>query len=145
MNDPDPPGDDNAWLRRVVLSGLVALPLVGWLVFVLWAGFASHDQDTAADIPQALRLVGAASGTALATIAGSFLGIKPQQVGLRAAARMPRLSVSGWATAAYFVGLLVAVVIWALDKNRAYAADVVQTALATLFGFGIGALKAETT
>ena len=86
-----------------------------------------------------------ASGTALATIGGSFLGIKPAGTSIRAALRVPNLSVSGWATLAYFLGLLVAIVAFFIDPNRNYAADVVQTALATLGGFALGALKAATT
>lgn len=46
---------------------------------------------------------------------------------------------------AYFAGLLLAVILWALDGDRAQADEVIQTAIATLFGFGIGALKAVTT
>lgn len=137
-------GDDEL-VRRVLRGSLAVIPLIGWLVFVLLSGLAPHDQETPPDIPEALRLVGAASGTALAAIAGAFLGIKPLEISFAAAVRLPNLTLNAWASIAYFLGLVVALVVWAVDPNRGYAADVVQTALATLFGFGVGALKAATT
>jgi hypothetical protein len=143
---PDPaPANDDTFVQKVLLKGLAVIPLVAWLVFIVWAGLLDHNQTTPPDLPEGLRLVGTASGAALATIAGAFLGLKPDEVRIKEAARLPNLSVNALAAVAYFVGLIVAVVIWIFDSNRAYAADVIQTALATLFGFAIGALKAATT
>lgn len=138
--------DNNAAVQKVILTLLAALPLIGWLVFIGWAGLAEHGAGAPPDIPDNLRLAGVASGAALATIAGAFLGIKQeQQRSLVETAQTTNLGMSAFATIVYFGGLVVAVLIWAFDSNRAFAAEVVQTSLATLFGFGIGALKATTT
>ena len=133
-------------LKKAILAILVALPMVIWLVFVIIAGSATHSASKPPKVNEALRLAGVASGTALATIAGSFLGIKNAQgLTLSEVGRRVNLSINGWATLAYFVGLAAAVAIWVFDKNRAQAAEVIQTAFASLFGFAIGALKAATT
>lgn len=145
MSDRPPTADDR--LKRALLGVLVALPMAMWVVFVVIAGLADHSSTDPAEVDETLRLVGVASGSALAVIAGSFLGIKNAS-GLtvrQAAARRWDFSINGWAALFYFVGLGLAVLIWALDADRAQADEVIQTALATLFGFGIGALKAATT
>ncbi len=141
---------DSAWsddsLKKVILGFLVSLPMVIWIAFIVIAGLGAHSATMAASVNDTLRLVGVASGTALATIAGSFLGIKnAQDLSLGEVARRFSLSINGWATLAYFLGLVIAILIWILDNNRAQSAEVIQTSLATLFGFGIGALKAVTT
>lgn len=138
-------GSSDDTLKKLLIGFLVALPMFAWIIFVVAAGKADH-AGTPATVNVQLRLVGVASGTALAAIAGSFLGVKTsQQLTLAEIRQNFSLSVNGWATVAYFIGLVLAVAIWALDKNRATSADVIQTALATLFGFGLGALKAMTT
>lgn len=144
MTDDTALSDD--LLKRVILATLVALPMVIWLAFVLAAGFTKHSATQPPELNESLRLAGVASGTALATIAGSFLGIKnAQTLTLRQVTSRFSLSINGWATLAYFVGISIAVLIWIFDKNRAQAAEVIQTSFATLFGFAIGALKAATT
>lgn len=136
---------EDGTLKRVLLGTLVSLPMIAWLAFIGIAGTADHSAGVPA-IDEQLRLVGVASGTALAAIAGSFLGIRTSQgLTLQEIRQNFSLSVNGWATVVYFVGLVIAAVIWAIDKNRNQAADVIQTSLATLFGFGLGALKAATT
>lgn len=139
-----PNDNDDDVVRRIGRGLLAFVPMVGWLAFVFVAGLAEHDATTAPDFPEQLRLVGVASGTALATIAGAFLGVDPQTGTRLDRLRRPALSISGWATVLYFFGLVAAIVIWAVDDQRAYSAEVIQTSLATLFGFGIGALKAQT-
>lgn len=143
----DPPASGDARLKTFLLGVLVALPMVMWVAYVLIAGLADHSSTEQASVNSTLRLVGVASGSALAVIAGSFLGIKTAQLQTLRQAISQRfdLSINGWAALAYFLGLALAVIIWAIDSNRMQADEVIQTSLATLFGFGIGALKAATT
>lgn len=156
-----PPRTPNQWVITVVTSVLVLVPMVAWIWFVVAAGATDHSKAVPADMNDQVKLVGVASGTALSVIAGSFLGIS-NALGqlsiqgrdatsggwwarLRTGVRTPRLSTSAIATIVYFLGIIIAVGIWIFDKNKDYSVDVIQTSLATLVGFGLGALKAATT
>lgn len=146
MNEEDTVNDDNEVLKKIITGFLVGLPMLVWLGYVIAAALVDHGPATPPALEDALRLAGVASGAALATIAGSFLGIASVlNERLTTGIRLPNLSANGWATLAYFVGLLIAVGVWIFDPQRAHAADVIQTSLATLIGFGLGALKAATT
>lgn len=170
MTPPDPQPEPspssggrsaNEWVKLIVTSFLVFVPMVAWIWFVIAAGAVDHSPSNPPNMNDQVKLVGVASGTALSVIAGSFLGISNSlgQMSIqgldtgpgswwgrvRAGMRLPRLSVSAIATLVYFVGIVIAVVIWAIDKNRDNSVDVIQTSLATLVGFGLGALKAATT
>lgn len=139
-------GDDDKFRSALVL-GLAIVPMIGWVVYVLGAALTTHDKGTPADVNSTLVGIGVACGTALAVIAGEFLGIKNEQtLDYRTALtrRWPNLSVAGWATVAYFAGIVVGVVAFAFDGDRNSAAEVVKTSLWTLLGFGIGAIKALT-
>lgn len=133
--------DDDA-ARKVLTAALALIPLVLWLVYVIASIAADHSADESGAVDDWLKPFGVGSGVALATIAGAWLGFKPE-TGVTLMQRV-RLSWAGWATVAYFTSLIVAAVAFGLDTNRDNSAELVKTALATLFGFGLGALKAVT-
>ena len=155
------PRNYNALVKLIITGFLTFVPMVVWIWFVIAAGATDHSESVPPDMNDQVKLVGVASGTALAVIAGSFLGIsnalgQPNVRGIdviqggwwarmRAGIALPQLSVNAIATLVYFLGIVIAVVIWAFDKNKDYSVDVIQTSLATLVGFGLGALKAATT
>lgn len=140
-------GGDDDLLRTALVMALAVVPMVGWVVYVIGAALTTHGENAPADVNSTLVGIGVACGTALAVIAGEFLGIKNEQdLGYATALkhRWPSLSIAGWATIAYFAGIVVGVVAFALDGDRNNAAEVIKTSLWTLLGFGIGAIKALT-
>jgi hypothetical protein len=128
--------------KLVLTLVLAGIPLALWLIYVGTSIAMDHSKENPAVVGDWLKPLGVGSGACLATIAGAWLGFKPE-TGLTLTQRLrPRLSFAGWATYIYFGSLIVAGAVFILDSQREYAAELVRTSLATLLGFGLGAAKA---
>lgn len=147
-----PINDDT--LRKILSVALAAVPMILWIIYVLTAAFADHGPGQPANLDDTWQAVGTGAGTALAAVAGSFLGISVNQSqgqnrsitqDVRQGFQWPQLSISGWATIVYLLGIVIAVIAWLADGDRTTSAPVIVTSLGALAGFGLGALKAATT
>ena len=149
--------DINDKIRKVILALLAVIPMVAWVAYILVANATPHSATKPADVPAYWIFAGVASGTALATIAGDFLGVDINNNGRLATlpgrdriwailkalwSQLKAISAGAWATIVYLVGILIAVAFFVADDDKSNAAEVLKNAWPTLLGFGLGALRA---